>query len=150
MIISKINNLASAPADIEIQDYITWVRTGVTQDLILKIRNEQDKEQKTKLKKGLPAVIFGGIFKNNRQKSGLVEKSGLIGLDIDGLDVSEFKQVRQMLQKDPYSMVVNVSAGGKGFCVVMKYKVTNDFTQTFAAIERYYLEEYGIVLDSAW
>jgi predicted P-loop ATPase len=149
MIISKINNLASAPADIEIQDYITWVRTGVTQDLILKIRNEQDKEQKTKLKKGLPAVIFGGIFKNNRQKSGLVEKSGLIGLDIDGLDVSEFKQVRQMLQKDPYSMVVNVSAGGKGFCVVMKYKVTNDFTETFAAIEKYYLEEYGIVLDSA-
>jgi len=149
MIISKINNLKSKPADIELDDYITWVRTGVTQDLILKIRNTEDKEKRTKLKAGLPAVIFGGLFKNNRQKASLIEKSGLIGLDIDGLDVSEFKQVRQMLQNDPYSKVVNVSAGGKGFCVVMKYKVTNDFTQTFAAIEKYYSEEYGIVLDTA-
>ena len=46
-------------------------------------------------------------------------------------------------------MVVNVSAGGKGFSEVMKYKVTNDFTETFTAIEKYYLEQYGIVLDSA-
>ena len=149
MIISKINNLASEPKDLGIEAYVTYVETGVTQDLILKIRTEKDKDKRTELKKGLPAVIFGGVFKGNRQKSSLVEKTGYIGLDIDDLDVSELNQVRKTLENDQYSMIVNVSAGGKGFCVVVKYKVANDFSETFAAIEKYYAETYGIVLDTA-
>lgn len=149
MIISKLNNLTAEPKDIELQQYVTYVETGATQDAILKIRNTKDKDERTKLKTSLPSVVFGGIYKNKVKKANLVEKTGLIGLDIDGLDVSELNQVRKTLQNDPYSMVVNVSAGGKGFCVVIKYKVKNDFTETYAAIEKYYLEEYGIVLDAA-
>ena len=149
MIISKINNLSSEPKDFELQSYVNFVRDGATQDTILKIRNTDDKEERTKLKASLPSVVFGGVFKNKVQKANLVEKTGLIGLDIDGLDVSELNTIRKTLENDPYSIVVNMSAGGKGFCVVMKYKVTNDFTQTFAAIEKYYLEEYGIVLDAS-
>ena len=149
MIISKINNLSAEPKDFELQSYVNFVRDGATQDTILKIRNTESKEERTKLKASLPSVVFGGVFKNKVQKANLVEKTGLIGLDIDGLDVSELNTIRKTLENDPYSIVVNVSAGGRGFCVVMKYKVTNDFTQTFAAIEKYYLEEYGIILDAA-
>jgi len=149
MIISKINNLNDEPKDIELDEYVTWVKTGATQDLILKIRNTDDKEKRTGLKASLPSVVFGGVFKNKVRKANLVEKTGLIGLDIDGLDVSELNQIRKTLENDPYSVLVNMSAGGKGFCVVMKYKVTNDFTGTFAAIEKYYLDEYGVVLDAA-
>ena len=123
MIISKLNNLTAEPKDIELQQYVTYVETGATQDAILKIRNTKDKDERTKLKTSLPSVVFGGIYKNKVKKANLVEKTGLIGLDIDGLDVSELNQVRKTLQNDPYSMVVNVSAGGKGFCVVIKYKV---------------------------
>ena len=149
MIISKINNLSAEPKDFELQSYVNFVRDGATQDTILKIRNTESKEERTKLKASLPSVVFGGVFKNKVQKANLVEKTGLIGLDIDGLDISELNTIRKTLENDAYSIVVNVSAGGKGFCVVMKYKLTNDFTQTFAAIEKYYLEEYGIILDAA-
>ena len=149
MIISKINNLNAEPKDIELDQYVTYVQTGATQDAILEIRNTVDEEKRKKLKASLPSVVFGGIFKDRVRKANLVEKTGLIGLDIDGLDVSELNTIRALLEKDPYSIIVNISAGGKGFCVVMKYKVTNDFTETFAAIEKYYLEQYGIVLDSA-
>ena len=145
MIISKINNLSAEPKDFELQSYVNFVRDGATQDTILKIRNTDDKEERTKLKGSLPSVVFGGVFKNKVQKANLVEKTGLIGLDIDGLDVSELNTIRKTLENDPYSIVVNMSAGGKGFCVVMKYKVTNDFTQTFAAIEKYYLDEFLIL-----
>ena len=47
MIISKINNLASEPVDLKIEAYVTYVETGATQDLILKIRTEKDKDKKT-------------------------------------------------------------------------------------------------------
>ncbi len=149
MIISKLNNLTAEPKDIELEQYVTYVQTGATQDVILKIRNTESKEERTKLKASLPSVVFGGVFKTKVKKANLVEKTGLIGLDIDGLDVSELNSIRKLLNNDPYSLVVNVSAGGKGFCVVVKYKVKNDFTQTYAAIEKYYLDEYGIVLDAA-
>ena len=149
MIISKLNNLTAEPKDIELEQYVTYVQTGATQDVILKIRNTESKEERTKLKASLPSVVFGGVFKSKVKKANLVEKTGLIGLDIDGLDVSELNSIRKLLNNDPYSLVVNVSAGGKGFCVVVKYKVKNDFTQTYAAIEKYYLDEYGIVLDAA-
>lgn len=134
MFISKIKNLSGAPMHIELKEYVTSVQTGVTKEVISKIRKEKNKEKKTKLKTSLPAVIFGGIFKGNRQKESLVEKTGLIGLDIDGLDISELNTIRKTLENDKYSNIVNLSAGAGGFCVVMKYKVTNDFTQTFLAI----------------
>ena len=67
----------------------------------LKIRNTKDKDERTKLKTSLPSVVFGGIYKNKVKKANLVEKTGLIGLDIDGLDVSELNQVRKTLQNDP-------------------------------------------------
>ena len=50
MIISKLNNLTAEPKDIELQQYVTYVETGATQDAILKIRNTKDKDERTKLK----------------------------------------------------------------------------------------------------
>ena len=109
MIISKLNNLTAEPKDIELEQYVTYVQTGATQDVILKIRNTESKEERTKLKASLPSVVFGGVFKSKVKKANLVEKTGLIGLDIDGLDVSELNSIRKLLNNDPYSLVVNVS-----------------------------------------
>lgn len=149
MKISRIKNLNAVPEDFALSDYITYVKTGATQDLILKIRNTENKEERTNLKKSLPAVIFGGVYQNNRKSESLVESTGLIGLDIDNVDISEMNIIRKTLQNDPFTHICNVSAGGKGFAIAIKYKKTLDFKGVFLALEKYFFEKYGFVLDTS-
>lgn len=131
--------------NIDINTYVTMVREGFTQDIVLKIRTEQDKPKRQELKKLLPMVTGSCVMSGERKGDNIIEMNGLIVVDIDGVDIEEIKP---LIEKDPYTFVSNVSASGNGICVFVKID-TKNFEGIFKGLEKYYLETYGIVIDKA-
>jgi predicted P-loop ATPase len=149
MRISKAKSLYDNDVkDIDLQGYIDSVKNGDTQDLILDIRNTNNKKEQDKLKKKLPVVIISAICVNGQSRSNIKDMTGLINIDFDGIEENEVNSVRKTLQNDKYTLVCNLSARGKGFSVIVKIN-PKKFIESFLGLQKYYLESYGLEVDEA-
>lgn len=96
------------------------IKNGDSKDLILKIRNEKEKQIRNDLKRQLPAICFSGRF-SKREDASLIEHSGLICLDFDGYKTTkDLLQTKERLSKDGYVFSVFVSPSGNGLKVLVK------------------------------
>ena len=71
------------------------IKKGRWRELIEKIRECSDKEERNNLKKGLPCVTFSGTFNDTRKEKNIKVYSQLMLIDIDNqknLEVNRFKQ----------------------------------------------------------
>ncbi|QDP68144.1 MAG: hypothetical protein Unbinned1473contig1000_22 [Prokaryotic dsDNA virus sp.] len=96
------------------------IKDGATKDLVLRIREQNDKEARSELKKGLPSICFSGEF-NRRSDSSIIKHSGIICLDFDGYEKKkDMLSDKERFSKDKFVMSVFVSPSGKGLKVLVK------------------------------
>jgi len=96
------------------------IRNGNCKELLSRIRLEQDKEKRNKLKMGLPSICFSGTF-SNRSVSGLKKHSGLICLDFDGFeDDDTLTTWRDTLTAWEFTYALFTSPSGNGLKLLVK------------------------------
>ena len=104
------------PVDVILQR----IKDGASKELVKKIRNTKDKEQRNKLKQNLPSICFSGTF-TQRNDNSLNEHSGLICLDFDGYVANrDMLQEKERLTKNKYVYSVFISPSGKGLKALVK------------------------------
>lgn len=69
-------------------------------------------------KKKLLGVTLAGVFREGRHDADLTDYSGLVHVDLDKLTPEQVQEYREILQKDPFVLVVFVSASGRGLKVI--------------------------------
>ena len=128
--------------------YIHSVQYGRNEDDVLNYRvlmkkGETDKAKK--IKENTRAVMPSALMKEGKKVSSNIKKlTGFIVIDIDQ-KVNE--ELLQRLTNDPYTAIIHRSFGGYGVCIFVKIKTSNDFKETFQALEKYYFEKYDVVID---
>ncbi|EAR14045.1 VapE domain-containing protein [Robiginitalea biformata] len=126
--------------DVELDDYLEYVRDGRWQDKVLAVRN--GKSDKT----GVPSVTVSGRFEDRRRRDNLAEHSGIIGIDLDAEDNADLLANRARLEQDPHCYACHTSI--RGFGLVWYVKVSPEkHLEAFQAIERYLANQYGVVVD---
>jgi predicted P-loop ATPase len=135
--------------DIDVNQYVTIVKTGLNQDLVLMARSEKEKgnEKEYKNLKATSQVILGSCVMNDGEKtaSNIKQMNGLIVIDID---VNINNDTIEMLKKDKYSFILHRSFGGEGVCIFVKIN-SEKFIDSFNGLADYYFKNYGIVIDQS-
>lgn len=125
-----------------IDQFLDDVKNGKYKEQVEQIRSEENKEIKRKLKVDLlPAVSTSGVF-NQRNQDGLLEHSGFISIDIDGVDTIKG------IEHDEYTYASARSVGGNGFFVIVKIN-PEKHKESFLWLAEYYYKTYGIMVDTA-
>src|SRR6187402_3558060 len=147
MTISLFNSLPKkgqphiADSDISIIDFLNLVKYGKYKEQIERIRTEEDKDKRSKLKTHLPAVTVSGTFRE-RNESQLLSHSGFIQIDID------YFTDKTSLQTDPYTFALFKSASGGGLAAIVKVN-PEKHKESFRWLQNYYYQSFGIKIDSA-
>lgn len=146
------NVKAQENRDISINDYISFIKAGTNQDLVLKARSAKEQgnlELYKELKNQSQAVtgsctFISGVSKITQNISSL---NGLIIVDIDNDQVTE--EIKTQLQNDPYTYIMHNSfGGGQNYCIFVKID-SNRFEDSFENLAQYYFATYGITIDQA-
>ncbi|MFN8229489.1 MAG: BT4734/BF3469 family protein [Bacteroidia bacterium] len=116
--------------------------------LITEIRNEPDKEKRHLLKKKLPIVTFGGVFKDSR-KSELMNCTGFLILDFDNLDEVDVLKVLIAQLKYTYACFVSPSANGLKVLVKAKINDAKSYKRAILKLFEYFKKELGIEADKS-
>lgn len=116
-------------------------------EIIESIRAEPNEDIQKKLKVDLlGAYTASGTF-SIRAKEHLIKHSGLIAFDIDTLKADQVEPLKRILSKDPFVYACGISARGKGLCGLFKISQPAFHKKHFAAMEKYFLAQYKVVLD---
>jgi predicted P-loop ATPase len=128
--------------DIEIDMFLSFIREGEWQDLVLPIRTIEDKELRNKEKKKVPSVTISGKFLE-RADSKIVSHSGFIAIDFDGLyDIEKFKDT---ISRDRFCYSVFKSISGRGLCMLVK--IDGDrHRDAFEGLQQYIYNTYGEIV----
>lgn len=97
-------------------------KNGAIAKQIHQIRAERDKDKRSQLKKGLPVIMWQGIF-NGRGKSGLRSLSGVLCIDIDHKSEDELLMLRSSLAIVPWVLAFFKSPSGDGLKVLVKASI---------------------------
>lgn len=128
-------------------EFLNSVKHGTYSHLIKPINEEPDKKKRKKLKENtLPYVTISGTFPEVRNKDGLENHSGFICLDID--DSADLARDWDNVTGDRFTYGAFKSASGLGIAVIVKINPKKHL-ESFLALERYYLENYQIILDKS-
>ena len=92
------------------------------------------KKQADDAKKDVPAAIFAGLFKPERNADNMVQSTGLFILDFDHVD--NLERVMKLIRKDPNVFLCFVSITGSGLKVCVRGPVTRNAVEYSAAYER--------------
>jgi hypothetical protein len=122
-----------------IDEVLARIKEGHSEELITQIRNEDNKEKRQELKKGLPSICFSGKF-TKRSDSACEAHSGFICLDFDNYDsIDLVKMKKSVLKKDPYVYSVFISPSGMGLKVLVKIPDSiEDHLSYFNALQNYF------------
>lgn len=116
---------------------------------------EQAKEEKKRLKKRLPHIVFGGEF-SHRSIDGLIKPSDLICLDFDHIgDSSEVENLKETLSGDTElnPVLLFVSPSGDGLKVIVPVRDTikgdEDFKLAYRSLTNYCEQTYNLTPDKS-
>lgn len=112
----------------------------------------EDTEAYEKEKKLLHAFTPGGTF-SERGDASLIQASGFLHFDIDGLNEDALDSYRELLAQDKFVSWFFVSPSGSGIKGALstdkKISSALEYTEAWLAMERYFLETYEIKIDAA-
>lgn len=101
------------------------------------------KEQKRSLKERLPVICFSGKF-SEREDAAIIEHSGLIVIDFDGVDPEDTKA---FIGTDPYTLLCFTSPSNNGIKAVVRVSNPERHRDHFRALAAYYDKQYGLDVD---
>jgi len=129
---------------IEAVEALERIKDGTSQELIEKIRTEQDSSKRGELKKGLPAVCFNGTF-TSRNDNSLIDHSGLCILDFDKYPTDQdMIDERKRLEEDQIVFSVFTSPSGNGLKALVKIPICDkdEHKLYFKALGKHFNSEY--------
>lgn len=126
---------------ITVKEFLSGIKSGRWLQQIEPVRNESDKKKRDWLKRSLPSVTIGGVFKTRLEKE-LIEHSGFICVDIDHYND------KTSLLEDRYTYAIFKSASGKGLAVMVKIN-PDKHKESYAWLADYYYLNFGISVDPA-
>jgi hypothetical protein len=148
-LVSYFRNIADKePITIDIVRFMNAIKRGQFSDYIYKIRQCKSKEERTTLKKKLPAITTAGLFENGRQLNNLKCLTDLISIDLD--NIKNLKEIKEKIHTDKYTFCSFISPSGNGLKIIFKINCfQSEFKPCFAAIEKYFNTNYNIQIDKA-
>jgi len=128
------------PHHIDVTKALERIKSGHSKEWIEGLRalpiTEEFKEQRSTLKKNLPAYSFSGKFKW-RANDAIQESAGLICLDFDHIE--HYEKWTGALEKDSYTYAYFRSPSGDGIKVLIKIPaVISDYSKYFEALRMYF------------
>ena len=102
-------------------------------------------------KRKLPFITASGTFKTRRAKD-LIEGSELLCVDIDHLETEELIRLKEVFRLDPHILACHTTFSKKGLAVYVHVPLFNDpdsHSDTYRALEKYFIDEYNIIIDPA-
>ncbi|MCK5738189.1 hypothetical protein KAH55_03365 [bacterium] len=117
--------------------------------LVEEIRKTPNQAARKALKVKLQAYTFSGSF-SHRKNANISTTTGFIIIDLDHLP--DVAGLMNLLRQDPFVWFAFVSPSGDGIKVGIRtngIKNDADHKKLFAAVERYFLEVYGLTIDPA-
>jgi predicted P-loop ATPase len=128
--------------NLSILEYLDKIKSGFWQDIVLDVRTNKIKKDKA------PAVTLSGTFGENKSNDSLIQHSGFICIDVDSKD--QIAEVGKMvLSKDPYTYAIHDSISGNGGFIILVKIDPNKHLDAFLGLEKYYFENYKIVIDKS-
>jgi hypothetical protein len=107
---------------LEISEILSRIKSGTNQFIIHQIRNETNKQQRDFLKKKLMWICFSGTF-SKRNNESMIEHSGFMCLDFDGIPEKELLAWKEKLKANPYTYACFVSPSGNGLKTIWKIPI---------------------------
>ena len=132
------NIFSKEPHYITVEQALDRIKTGKSKNQCLEIRKAIDKERANELKKNLPSVCFSGRFGVNRKDNELIEHSGYLVLDFDGVEDCVIKRLE--LSKQPFVKASWISPSGNGVKALVKIADTTKHKEHFQALQEIYPE----------
>ena len=127
-------------------------------DLTQKIQTAQSEgnyEEKSRLKKSLPAITASGVFQEGHKKENLIKHSGLLQVDIDHPEIENFNEkypditLKNELILDPFIFALWYSPSGALKGLVKILPDASKHKQSYYQVEKYFSENYDIAIDQA-
>ena len=100
-------------------------------------------------KKKLLGVTLAGVFREGRHDRDLIDYSGLVHVDLDKLTIEQVESYREILGKDPFVLVVFVSASGRGLKVICWHPLGPEYHEQVYWVFRSHVQQLVTCHDSA-
>jgi hypothetical protein len=124
---------SDVPFIVPIDKIIKRIKQGSSKKLIEQIRASTNKDERDRLKKKLPAILFAGEF-SERNKEGLLNHSGLMVTDFDNFpDEDVYNEMFSKITQNPYVIFAFRGPSGNGIKAVVKIPQCDKFDH-----ERYF------------
>ena len=132
--------------EISIEDFLNGVRTDPKWKAYAERVRAIDRDTnpdgyKSKKNEGAFVIVSGRC--KDRSEKGLVDPSGVMGIDFDKLN-ADLERVRELLTQDKYSLAVCKSVGGRGLFVLVRVDAGR-WGDSFDGLRDYYAKTYGLV-----
>ncbi len=109
-----------------------------------------DKDVVDGLKRTLPAVVFGGLFRGGHAMKNLVAGSGLLVLDFDKLTPEQVETALRILREQPSVVMAAPSPTGRGIKVVVRTDhAPSQHLEVFAYTSRYFESLLNLSVDQS-
>ncbi len=148
-----VNMFAKTTTNVSLPEIFKAIKTGKIfennfANQIHAIRQETDKNKRRALKSALPAITFGGTYKNS-QRTPLINSSNHICLDYD--QVPNLLITKKTVGELPYTSACFISPSGDGLKIIVKAKKTNEaiYKEAINQVFDYYKEYAGIDSDKS-
>jgi hypothetical protein len=138
------------PYIISLEKILDRIKKGNDKELINKIRKSNNKDDKSKLKAKLPAILFQGEF-THRAIAGLIKSSKLMVLDFDGIETKEeLKNTFNLLKDNKHILSVFISPSGLGLkaLLVIAELDSINYTKVFKTFKREFNYNYFDIVTS--
>jgi hypothetical protein len=123
---------------------VKWIEpTNKTREAYLKYGKTAEYKA---IRNKLPYVTPDGVWSNRSTTGKLITPSGLIQVDIDGLNADALEKTRQIMVADPHTLILFTSPSGAGLKSFVK---CNNFSSLVKGSLIDYYRQLGIVLDES-
>lgn len=140
------NARSSSPEDTNL---LSFLISEQFEERISQLRNCTDEKEQKEMKKKLPAISVSARFQGGRKLEDIVDRTGLLCVDIDEQDNENIiGDVPAILKSLPYVAFFEKSCRGNGYLAIVPISDKDKFQEHFFALEKDF-EELGIVIDKS-
>ncbi len=144
------NIMLGRGANVPLADILNGIRDDRWRAEVEAVRQPGlSKEQRQQVKKRLPAFMASGTSKGGHKNADLLEHSGLLCLDFDGIGQDAAPALRDTLARDRHVFAVFVSPSGEGVKALLRVPADiGRHGQAFDAARRYFEALCGKEVDA--
>lgn len=127
-----------------------FLNDSSTHELINQIRSTDDKAERTRLKAALPCAVISAICPEGRKADANFQHTGLICIDIDGQDNTNFingQALKAEVCKVAEVAYCSLSASGNGCFAIFRLSNPEKHLGHFRALQRLFKSRLGIAID---